>query len=485
MTVPLLIYTDAPSHNTGLARICRELVHHIHTDLSDIFRVATLGVFGRGSASYPWMQYSANGPDDALFNLRQVTEDFFGSDRGVVLSITPPSWLFPLALPQFMKAEKPEWKQYSEWMATDPFERWAYLAIESHGPHNQYGPTTAAILRGVERRLYYSRWGAEIARNTCITETDGVMRYIHHGIDCQTWTPAPADIVRKFRADLQVGPNDLLLGCVATNTRRKLLPLLFESAHILRHQLGTSRLKLWLNTDVQIREYNLTELAECFGFRIGADLCITSSNAKRPDQWLAGMYSACDITALPTGGEGFGYPAIESLACGTPVVTGSFGAQSEFLRGWRDAWLVNPVATHLITNNTLVEPIYDPRQFASAMLTAWTEIRQRGTLLRGECRERAVTNWDWSAIWPVWKLWLAQGAADLAQKLTNKEAADGENDSAGEGGLSPTTSGPESLGSAVRGDPEQQGQPTDLRDSGRLDSGAPIGVDREADAAGA
>jgi hypothetical protein len=197
------------------------------------------------------------------------------------------------------------------------------------------------------------------------------------------------------------------------------------------------------------------------------------------------MYSACDITALPTGGEGFGYPAIESLACGTPVVTGSFGAQSEFLRGWRDAWLVNPVATHLITNNTLVEPIYDPRQFASAMLTAWTEIRQRGTLLRGECRERAVTNWDWSAIWPVWKLWLAQGAADLAQKLTNKEAADGENDSAGEGGLSPTTSGPESLGSAVRGDPEQQGQPTDLRDSGRLDSGAPIGVDREADAAGA
>lgn len=478
MPTPLIVYTDAPDHWTGLGRICRELCSHIHENLSTEFRVATLGVFGRGSARFPWPQYYANGPEDALFNLRQITEDFFAGERGIVLSITPPSWLFALSLPQFMEKEKPEWKAYSDWMATKPFEHWAYLAIESHGPHNQYGPTTKAILEAVDRRLYYSRWGAEIANNSQILESDKIMRYIHHGIDTQAWSPAPSDVVRKFRSDLGVGPNDLLLGCVATNTRRKLLPLLFESAYLLRHQLGHSRIKLWINTDVAIREYNLTELAACFGFRMDADLLITSSNAKRPDQWLAAMYSACDLTCLPTAGEGFGYPVVESLACGTPCVTGAFGAQSEFLTGWRDAWICPPIATHIVTNNTLIEPIYDPQQFASRLLMAWTEIRQRGTLLREECRQRAQ-QWDWSVIWPHWERWFLHGAAEMQAKKEKIDVSGPNNPS------DASSSGDaESMGSSVGTDAEPTRQPTSPDPAGGLDSGAPLGLAGETNAAG-
>ena len=465
--VPILVYTDAPSHNTGLARICRDLASRIHADLGDLFRVATLGVFGRGSARYPWPQYSANGPDDALFNLRQVTEDFFAGERGILLTITPPSWLFALALPQFMVKEKPEWKAYTDWMATRNFDIWAYLAIESHGPFNQYGPTTRAILRGVDRRLYYSKWGATIANNSGIHEADSVCRYIGHGIDTETWEPADPDIVRQLRTELGIGPNDLMLGCVATNSRRKLLPLLFESAQILRHQLGNSRLKLWLNSDAPIREYNIGELADCFGFRLDADLILTNTNEKRPDTWLAAMYSACDLTTLPTAGEGFGYPVIESLSCGTPCVTGQFGAQSEFLADWRNPWICPTAATHLITNSTLIEPIYDASQWASRLAIAWTELRQRGTLLREECRQRALDNWDWNVVWPIWKMWFAQGAAEMAQRLEAKEKESQDAASHSESANLPPTPVPSSrLGSAVRGDPEQQGQPAGNGDPG-------------------
>ena len=451
MTTPLLIYTDAPSAATGLARICRELTTHIHERLSDVYRVATLGVFGRGSAKYPWTQYSANGPDDALFNLRQITEDFFAGDRGVVFSITPPSWTFALALPQFMEKEKAEWKPYSDWVATKPFEHWAYLAIESHGPFNQYGPTTKAILSSIDRRLYYSKWGAQLAYNSEIPEPDGKIRHIGHGIDTGRWAPAPPDIVRQFRSDLDVGPNDILLGCVATNTRRKLLPLFFESAYLLRHMIGSARLKLWLNTDIAIREHNVTELATCFGFVEGQDFILTSTNRKRPDEWLAAMYSSCDLTCLPTGGEGFGYPVVESLSCGTPCVTGSFGAQSEFLDGWRNAWLCDPKATHLISNNTLIEPVYSPQEFANCLSIAWTELRQRATLLREECRSRAFI-WDWSMQWPHWERWFLEGAAALKAKETlNVDTAATE--TGGEAILAPPPES-DSVASPVGGDAE-------------------------------
>lgn len=480
MTVPILIYTDAPDHNTGLGRICRELTARIHADLSDIFRVGTLGVFGRGSARFPWTQFHANGPDDALFNLRQITEDFFGSDRGIIFSITPPSWLFALALPQFMVKEKPEWKAYTAWMADRQFDIWSYLAIESHGPFNQYGPTTRAILGGVDRRLYYSKWGAQIANNSGLTEEDGVHRFLGHGIDTEKWRPADSSVVRQLRTELGVGPNDLMLGCVATNSRRKLLPLLFESAFVLRRQLGTSRLKLWLNSDAPIREYNIGELADCFGFRMGSDLILTNTNEKRPDEWLAAMYSACDLTTLPTAGEGFGYPVIESLACGTSCITGAFGAQAEFLDGFRDSWICHPIATHLITNSTLIEPIYDPKQYAACLLYAWTELRQNATLLREECVKRAQL-WSWDTIWPMWKAWFVQGVIEMNERQLAKESTNAEqNGNSHEG----APSGLDGLGSGVGGDADQQGQRPDLRDPGGLDRGTPQRLDREADAAG-
>lgn len=475
MTIPILIYTDAPDHPTGLGRICRELAAHIHLHLRDIYRVATLGVYGRGSVKFPWTQFTANGPDDALYNLQQIVDDFFGEDRGVFLTITPPSWLFQVSCPEFTGREDLKWKNYSAWMATHPFEHWAYLAIESHGPHNQFGITTQEILRKIDRRLYYSRWGAAIGQNSAITEPDGCYRFIHHGIDTTVWKPAEVEAVRKMRQELGVGPNDLLLGCVATNTRRKLLPLLFESAYALRYQLGSARLKLWLNTSVAVSEYNLLELAVCYGFREKADFILTSSNAKRSDQWLATMYSACDLTCLPTAGEGFGYPVVESLACGTPCVTGTFGAQSELLAGFRDSWLCPPVATHIITNNTHIEPIYDPQQFASRLLMAWTELRHRGTLLREELTAHARAGWDWQVVWPHWERWFLEGAV----QIQHREAQRGQQT------LQAEVVGSDGETNRVGTDSSPAGQHPPDGDGGGPDSRAPLRLVREADPTGA
>jgi len=51
---------------------------------------------------------------------------------------------------------------------------------------------------------------------------------------------------------------------------------------------------------------------------------------------LAAIYTAADVTLMATAGEGWGVPAAESIACGTPVIGTNFSAQPEVIgeAGW-------------------------------------------------------------------------------------------------------------------------------------------------------
>ena len=50
-----------------------------------------------------------------------------------------------------------------------------------------------------------------------------------------------------------------------------------------------------------------------------------------PDHEMAALYNRSDAFVLPTKAEGFGLPTIEALACGVPVVTTDYSAQTAFL----------------------------------------------------------------------------------------------------------------------------------------------------------
>jgi glycosyltransferase involved in cell wall biosynthesis len=50
-----------------------------------------------------------------------------------------------------------------------------------------------------------------------------------------------------------------------------------------------------------------------------------------PQDAIAQMYSAADVQLLTSMGEGFGIPAVEGQACGTPVIVSDFSAQAELV----------------------------------------------------------------------------------------------------------------------------------------------------------
>ena len=60
----------------------------------------------------------------------------------------------------------------------------------------------------------------------------------------------------------------------------------------------------------------------------------------RPQQELPLLYSAADVTVMPSYHESFGVAAVESLACGTPVVATRAGGLTTIVRNGETGYLV-------------------------------------------------------------------------------------------------------------------------------------------------
>jgi glycosyltransferase involved in cell wall biosynthesis len=91
------------------------------------------------------------------------------------------------------------------------------------------------------------------------------------------------------------------------------------------------------------------------------------------DARLATLVRGARMILLPTVSDSAGLPAIEAIACGTPVVASAVGALPEIVGA----------------AGILVEP-RDPARLASALATAYADDRVHGQLA-AIARERAET----------------------------------------------------------------------------------------------
>ena len=89
-----------------------------------------------------------------------------------------------------------------------------------------------------------------------------------------------------------------------------------------------------------------------------------------PEKDLPAVYNAATVVAYPSTYEGFGFPVLEALACGTPVVASSEGSLPEIFAG--KAWLVDDrqeqwveaLETLLEDSNERQRRVYKAQQWA-------------------------------------------------------------------------------------------------------------------------
>lgn len=401
--IPFVIFGDGPRLTSGLARIARDLAARLFIEQEALgIRLVQVGVdFPSGwhwQGGWDFYGYQPNEKDQGRgameLALRALQEPGSNTPKPIVLAITDPSRCYDLTRPAA------SW-ELPDGAASDVYLEasiWGYLPIDSNGIHGSISGPAADAVRSMDRVLAYGQYGAQVLRPL---RTDSVS-YLPHGLEPGAFIPRSIeDDPGAFRLwAVSQAPETLRVGCVATNQPRKDLGLLFAAVAKMRQQQPTV---LWLHTNKLTHAWDVGQLAYDFGFPRDA---VFVSTEELTDAQLAARYSWSDVTFAPGLGEGFGYPIVESLACGTPVVHGQFAGGAELIPV--ADWLVAPVAWRLESCYVLQRPVFNPDHVANALLTAAQAKRQQGQIMVGYCTG-SVQHLSWKHLWPRWRSWIHQG----------------------------------------------------------------------------
>lgn len=401
MKIPLLIISDAPSCSSGLGRICKDLATGIHHHLSDIYDVGTLGYGGPGDRRLPFPQYSIEGLNDFFIpTIKDVWENFAQGRKGAVLTVWDPSRMLWFARP-----DNPMWladKEIRKWLLSKPFQKWIYAPMDASGPNDMLCTANAECLYGFDRIIAYSDWARKIIERT-FSDQDCRHRElvaIPHGIHTGIFHPhLEANKRSVFRNEFGYsGPafedQEKVIGIVATNQIRKDYGMAIAA---LAEVAKETPIRIFIQVDDLGRHWSIPKLLEDYNL-----LHLTLVNQSIvSDEVMAKLYSACDLT-LGIGPEGFGFPIFESLACGTPVLAGSYGGHAEHMDN--DMTMV-PGMYRIEGSHNSVRPVFEPKKWAwkiKKILTRSESDSNRFTLRKSLLPPRLDWKNLWSAEWEPW-----------------------------------------------------------------------------------
>ena len=384
--IPLLFFGDAPSGYSGLGRILRDVATRTQNELGDVFDVAVLGWGQPPSAKLNLRQYPIGEIKDwVCHDLPYVWKSHVGDrEDGILLSIWDVSRLLWMAYPD----QCPD-LIVRDFLKNFKGKKWLYPAIDGAGPNGHMSAILAAALKKFDRVLNYTNFSAAIT---------GYPDVCSHGIDTSVFYPIPESrekIAAKFNVKLDQG--EKLIGIVATNQPRKDWAMAFNALAMLGKRGVKAR--VWIHTDVDMRYWDLKSLYVDCGLDPNIKVFLTLTPYGLPDEDLAMLYSACDCT-LCIGVEGWGFPAGESLACGTPVIAGSYGGQADFVP---KRFQVDPIAYRYEGIFAVHRPVHDPWRWTKKIEQVIKMPRSNESLLP------ASADWNGKELWPSWRDWLLDG----------------------------------------------------------------------------
>lgn len=408
----ILLLSDAIAGTSGLSRIARDLAVRIHDHLSDVVEIATVGYGSPGSSKFGFHQYVLEGMDSWVCpTLPEICDDFFGKDRGIILTIWDCQRLTWLAAPKGASELFGRFPGLQQWAMSRPFELWGYMPIDSSGPNDRLTFPIMKTLLGFDRLLAYGSFGEGVIRRTIGDEESDKRHLTHipHGICGEKFYELPRKLSRKLflqytgaqnffqmignvKDTAPIADDEVLIHIVGTNQNRKDWCTGLEACAILAK---TRRIRVWAHLDNLERFWSIPNLLADFGL---IDKTIISLGQISDDR-MASAYSACDLGLGIGLGEGYGYTIHESLFCGTPCLHANYGGAPQ--------WMANP--------DLLVEPIAYRYEGAYAsqrpVCTAQTWADKANEVIGKRCNHNGDIDWD--RLWPKWDAWFREASRGL------------------------------------------------------------------------
>jgi D-inositol-3-phosphate glycosyltransferase len=198
---------------------------------------------------------------------------------------------------------------------------------------------------------------------------------VHPGVDLKTFTPGDQSLARQ-RSGLD--PQEFIALFVGRIQPLKAPDILLRAAAQVLRDSPTMKVRVVVcggpsGSGVD-KPTALVDLARELGISDSVTFMTPTSR-----ETLADLYRAADVTVVPSYSESFGLVAVESQACGTPVIAASVG-------GLRTA-VADKVSGLLIEG-------HNPIDYARAMQLLATQPQRREELARGAVMHAAVFGWE-------------------------------------------------------------------------------------------
>lgn len=205
---------------------------------------------------------------------------------------------------------------------------------EDHAPlkprHLEFMEATGA------KPIAMSRFGSRMLKEAGLDDS----LYVPHGIDTKLFRPLP-ELREATRQRMGLPEDAFVVGMVAANKgrtpSRKAFPEVMQAFSQFHREHPDA--VLYLHTDPSTTDQGvpLGRLIEKCGVPPEVVHFTKPVNVELgvPPEGMAAMYSAFDVLASPSYGEGFGIPIIEAQASGCPVIVTDFSAMTELCdSGW-------------------------------------------------------------------------------------------------------------------------------------------------------
>jgi glycosyltransferase involved in cell wall biosynthesis len=168
--------------------------------------------------------------------------------------------------------------------------------------------------------------------------------YVPHGIDTKVFRPRP-ETREETRRRMNIPADAFVVGMVAANKgsspSRKAFPQVFQAFTRLRARHPDAYIYLHtapagVGPDGGVAILALADACGLDDEAIRFTDTMSIELGLKPDA-MACVYSAFDVLANPSYGEGFGIPIVEAQSCGTPVIVTDCTAMTELCG---DGWTV-------------------------------------------------------------------------------------------------------------------------------------------------
>lgn len=173
--------------------------------------------------------------------------------------------------------------------------------------------------------------------------------YIPHAVDTKVFKPRElmSDGVRA-RDYLGVKPDEFLVGVVSANKANGLIHRKAYAELVLAWSIflkSFPKSKLYIHTEPSgiMGGFDLPTLLQACGVPPESVIFPERDRLRKgySQEDMAALYSAFDVLANPSYGEGFGVPAVEAQACGTRVIASGWAGSADLVAD--DGWLLQGI----------------------------------------------------------------------------------------------------------------------------------------------